>query len=277
MNPIALQLGPLPITWQSILIVFGILFATLLADRLARCWGEDPIQVWRVLPGVLALGLVGARLYHALAIPPSIGISRWYYARHPFMLLATWQGGLDAYGALLGGTASLIIAAKRARRSPWRWLDIAAPAAALGQAIARWGNWVNQERYGLPTSAPWGVTIEPEFRLPGYEAYERFQPLFAYESAWNLIVGLALLALIWRHRDRLAPGLVAGFYFISYATIRFALEFIRLDRPTLAGLPVAQIISLGMIVVWARLIAWRLRSQGATERAEPTSPPVAPA
>jgi phosphatidylglycerol:prolipoprotein diacylglycerol transferase len=269
MNPIAFELGALPIYWHSILIVAGILVATLLADCIARYRGQDPLFIWSALPWTLLLGTIGARLYHALAIPPSIGIGRWYYARHPFMILAIWEGGLDAYGALLGGTAGVLFAARRARRSLWSWLDIAAPGAALGQAIVRWGNWINQEQYGLPTDALWGVRIQPEFRLPGYEAYERFHPVFAYESGWNLIACLALLVLIWRCRDRLVPGLVAGIYFISYATIRFLLEFVRLDRPTLAGLPVAQIVSLCLVLVWIGLISWRLKTHRAAQQAEP--------
>jgi phosphatidylglycerol:prolipoprotein diacylglycerol transferase len=198
-----------------------------------------------------------------LAIPPSLGIGQDYYLRHPAMLLAIWEGGLSAYGALLGGTAGLLIAARRARRCAWRWLDIAAPGAAVGQAIARWGNWVNQEQYGLPTSLPWGIPIQPEFRLPGYEAFERFQPLFAYESAWSLLVCIALLILTWRGRDRLIPGLVAGIYFCSYAAIRFALEWLRLDRATLAGLPSAQIVSIALVLVWTGLIFWRVKQHKA--------------
>lgn len=269
MNPIAFQLGPLDVYWHSLLIAGGILVAALLADRLARLWGEDPLFVWSALPWVVGFGLIGARLYHALAIPPSIGIGRAYYARHPLTFLAIWEGGLSAYGALLGGIGGLLIAARRARQSPWRWLDIAAPGAALGQAIARWGNWINQELYGLPTSAPWGIAIEPEFRLPGYEAFERFQPVFAYESAWNLVVCLALLALIWRGRDRLIPGLTAGIYLISYATIRALTEFVRLDRPTLAGVPVAQWFSLSILLSCAGLVAWRIRRLRAAQQPAP--------
>jgi phosphatidylglycerol:prolipoprotein diacylglycerol transferase len=269
MNPIALQLGPLDIYWHSIAIAGSTLIAAVLAHVVARGWREKPIDVWRALPWVVALGLVGARLYHAAAIPPSVGVHRWYYARRPLRLLATWEGGLSAYGALFGGTAGLLVATKRARRSVWRWMDIAAPGAALGQAIARWGNWINQEQYGLPTDLPWGISIQPEHRLPGYEAFERFHPLFAYESAWNLIACLALLVLIWRRRDRLAPGLVAGIYTISYATIRFLLEFIRPDRPTLAGLPIAQIVSVCVILAWSGLIRIRLKNWRAALQAEP--------
>jgi phosphatidylglycerol:prolipoprotein diacylglycerol transferase len=270
MNPIAFQLGPIDVYWYGILSAGGILAGAILAARTARFWAQDSLHVWAALPWVVALGLVGARLYHVLAIPPSIGVDRWYYVRHPGMILAVWQGGLDAYGALAGGTAGMLVAFRRTRHSLWCWLDIAAPGVSLGQAITRWGNWINQEQYGLPTDAPWGITIQPEFRLPGYEGFERFQPLFAYESAWNLVTCIALLVLIWRRRDRLVPGLVAGTYFISYATIRFLLEFARLDRATLAGLPIAQIVSLCVILLWAGLIAWRLRSRQA-------SPPPGPA
>ena len=275
MNPIAFQLGPLDIYWHGLLIAGGILVATLLTDRLARLWGEDPLFVWNALPWVVVFGLIGARLYHALAIPPSIGIERVYYARHPLMLLAIWEGGLSAYGALLGGIGGLLIAARRARRSVWRWLDIAAPGAALGQAIARWGNWINQEQYGLPTTLPWGIVIQPERRLPGYEAFERFQPVSAYESAWNLVVCLALLLLIWRSRDRLFPGLTAGIYLVSYATIRALTEFVRLDRPTLAGVPTAQWVSLCILLVCAGLLVCRLRSLRAAQQPGPGQRPAA--
>lgn len=269
MNPIAFQLGPLAVYWYGLLITASILIAALLATHIARHWGKDPLFVWQALPWVAALGLIGARLYHALSIPPSIGVGGWYYVRHPFMILAVWEGGLDAYGALLGGTTGLALAARRTRQGFWRWLDIAAPGVALGQAIARWGNWINQEQYGLPARAPWGIPIQPEFRLPGYEGYERFLPVFAYESAWNLLTCIALLALIGRHRDRLIPGLTAGIYFLSYATIRFLLEFVRLDRLTLAGLPIAQLVSVCIALLWAGLIPWRIKTHKALEQSEP--------
>jgi phosphatidylglycerol:prolipoprotein diacylglycerol transferase len=219
----------------------------------------------------VAFGLIGARLYHALTIPSSIGIGRAYYARRPLMLLAFWEGGLSAYGALLGGIGGLLIAARRARYSARRWLDIAAPGVALGQAIARWGNWINQEQYGLPTSAPWGIAIQPQQRLPGYEAFERFQPVFAYESAWNLVVCVALLVLIWRNRDRLFPGLTAGIYLVSYATIRALTEFVRLDRPTLARVPITQWVSLCVVLVCAGLTAWRIRVLRAAQQPDPAA------
>ena len=78
MNPIAFQLGPMDIYWHAILTAGSVLAGALLSTLFARLWGQDPLRIWERLPWVIVLGLVGARLYHALAISPSIGIDRWY-------------------------------------------------------------------------------------------------------------------------------------------------------------------------------------------------------
>jgi phosphatidylglycerol:prolipoprotein diacylglycerol transferase len=123
-------------------------------------------------------------------------------------------------------------------------LDYAAPGVALAQAIGRWGNFVNQELYGPPTDLPWGIFIRPENRLPGYLAYERFHPLFLYESLWNL--GLALFLLwIWRRfKGRLLDGDLFLVYLIGYPLGRFLLEFIRIDIVRAYGLNLNQTLML---------------------------------
>ena len=221
MDPIAFQIGPVAVYWYGILIVLGILAAAYLSTYTAKLWGEDPQLVWDVLVWCVLLGVVGARLYHVVTVPPSMGVDRWYYFRNPLQIFATWKGGLGIYGAVLGGALGIYIVIRRAKRDVWRWLDIVAPGVALAQAVGRWGNFINQELYGLPTELPWGIYIEPRFRLSGYEMYERFHPTFFYESMWNLLTCIVLVYLIWRYRERLIPGIVTGAYFISYSVIRF--------------------------------------------------------
>jgi phosphatidylglycerol:prolipoprotein diacylglycerol transferase len=215
--------------------------------------------VWDALTWVIVLGVIGARLYHILTPPPSMGVDRWYYFRHPLEILATWKGGLGIYGAVAGGALGLYIVIRRAKRDIWRWMDIIVPGLALAQAIGRWGNFINQELYGRPTNLLWGIYIAPEHRLAGFESFERFHPTFFYESMWNLATSIVLVYLIWRYRDRLIPGVVTAIYFISYSTIRFALEFIRLDSPAIGTLSIAQIVALGVIVAWIGLAIWRVR------------------
>ncbi|MBN1642821.1 MAG: prolipoprotein diacylglyceryl transferase [Anaerolineae bacterium] len=259
MNPIAFRIGPIAVHWYGILIVAGILAATYLSTYLARLRGRNPEFVWDALLWCVVLGIVGARLYHVLTVTPSMGVGRWYYFEHPEKIIALWEGGLGIYGAVAGGALGLFIAARRAKEPMLVWTDIITPGLILAQAIGRWGNFVNQELYGRPTDLPWGIYIEPRFRLAGYEMYERFHPTFFYESMWNVAVCLALVYLTWRYRERLITGLTTGIYFISYSLIRFLLEFIRLDSPMLGPLAIAQYVALGVIVVFAGFLVWRVK------------------
>lgn len=273
MNPIAFQIGPIPVHWYGILIVVGILSAAYLSAYLAKLRGEDPELVWDALVWIVLLGVVGARLYHVVTVPPSMGVDRWYYFRHPAEILATWKGGLGIYGAVAGGALGLIIVVRRAKRNVWRWLDIVVPGVALAQAIGRWGNFVNQELYGLPTNLPWGIYIDPQYRMPGYTMYSRFHPLFLYESIWNLLTCAGLVYLTWRHRDKLIPGVVAGIYFIAYPTARFFLEFIRIDAPAVGSITIAQIVSLCVIAAAIGMIVWRVRTYSPPPEPAPDTEP----
>jgi phosphatidylglycerol:prolipoprotein diacylglycerol transferase len=259
MNPIAFQIGPIAVHWYGILIVLGILAAAYLSTFMAKLWGEDPELVWDALVWCVLLGVVGARLYHVLTVPPSMGVDRWYYFHHPLEILATWKGGLGIYGAVAGGALGLYITVRRAKRDIWRWMDITVPGLVLAQAIGRWGNFVNQELYGRPTDLPWGIYIEPRYRLAGYEMYERFHPTFFYESMLDLVVCALLVYLTWRYREKLVSGIIACLYFIAYSSIRFLLEFVRLDSPAVGSITIAQIVALCVIAAFAGIIVWRTR------------------
>lgn len=271
MNPIAFEIGPIAVHWYGILIVVGILAAVYLSTYTARLWGEDPQFAWDAMVWCVLLGVVGARLYHVLTPSPSMGVDQWYYFRNPLEILVTWKGGLGIYGAVAGGALGLYIAARRAKKDLLRWMDITTPGLILAQAIGRWGNFINQELYGRPTDLPWGIYIDQAHRVPGFELYERFHPTFFYESVWNLATCLALVYLTWRYRRRLATGIIAALYFISYSAIRFILEFIRLDSPSVGRVAIAQIVALVVILAAAGFIVWRVRSGKKPEEPQPTA------
>ena len=146
--------------------------------------------------------------------------------------------------SIAGGAFGLYLFAKRRRLSLSMLLDATAPGVALAQAIGRWGNFVNQELYGPPTDLPWGIYILPENRLPDYAAFERFQPLFLYESLWNLANALFLLWLWRRYRKRLREGDLFLIYLVMYPLGRFLLEFLRLDYVPLYGINLNQLLML---------------------------------
>jgi phosphatidylglycerol:prolipoprotein diacylglycerol transferase len=108
-------------------------------------------------------------------------------------------------------------------------MDIIAPGLILAQAIGRWGNFFNQELYGYPTDLPWGIYIDPANRLPGFEGYTHFHPLFLYESLWNLL-GFAILFFINRkYGKKLLDGEVTIAYFMYYSVGRFILEGMKIE------------------------------------------------
>jgi phosphatidylglycerol:prolipoprotein diacylglycerol transferase len=127
----------------------------------------------------------------------------------------------------------------------------------LGQAIGRWGNFVNEELYGKPTDLPWGLRIS---NPPAeYAGETHFHPLFLYESLWNL-ASVAVLLFIWlRWRDRLKKGDFVLLYAISYGTVRFLLEFLRIEVTLSGGVNVSQVFSLVAAILAALLLAYRHR------------------
>ena len=237
------------IRYYGIILMAGALAAAVLAERQARKAGLDPERVWDCLIWVLLAGVVGARIWHILTPPQSMveaGITTRYYLTHPLDMLAVWRGGLGIPGAVIGGVLALFIYSRKHHLSFAAWVDVAAPAVALGQAIGRWGNFINQELYGKPSDLPWAIRIAPENRLPGFESFERFHPLFLYESLWNFINLGVLLAISAKYRERLQAGDLFLIYLIIYSVGRFFLEFLRLDPSPVAGIDINQ---LAMAVV----------------------------
>jgi phosphatidylglycerol:prolipoprotein diacylglycerol transferase len=231
-----IQLGPIYIHYYGIILMLGAIAGGWLASREAKRRGYDPDLVWDGLIWVLIGGIIGARLWHILTPPKSMveqGITTVWYLSHP---LDMWNGGLGIPGAVIGGIIALFFFARRNKINFLVWTDIAAPGLALGQAIGRWGNFVNQELYGAPTNLPWAVHIAPQNRLPGYENIATYQPLFLYESIWDLFNMGVLLWLGRRYQDRLKDGDIFLVYLIIYPVGRFLLEFLRLDASFVAGI-----------------------------------------
>ena len=255
--------------YYGMILMAGAIAAAYLASRLLREERKNPDLAWDGLLWVLIFGLVGARLYHVFTPSKSLleqGKDTAWYLTHPLDLINTTQGGLAMPGAILGGVLGLYIFARRRKIKLGMMLDAAAPGVALAQAIGRWGNFVNQELYGPPTTLPWGIAIDPAFRLSGYESFERFHPLFLYESIWNLLCAAGLYWLWRNHRQRLRSGDVFIAYLAAYSVGRFLLEFIRLDFVPLFGINFNQMV-MALAAVGAGLALY-LRNRNVPQPAQ---------
>jgi phosphatidylglycerol:prolipoprotein diacylglycerol transferase len=257
-NPIALQLGPLPVYWYGIGYAIGLAVAYQILVRLARWAGENPVLVGNGMIVVAIAALVGGRAYHV--------IDQWaLYKDDLLKIVLPPYTGLGVYGGIALGLVALVVYVRRLNQPIWRWADIVAPALFAMQAVARWGNFFNQELYGPPTTLPWGIPIECVHRIADYpcDAFPfettRFLPLFLYESLSGLLGAAFLIWLGFRFRDRLRTGDIALAFFIWYGVVRFALETFRHDNWTFFGVPMAQIVSLLFIVPALALLLWRHR------------------
>jgi phosphatidylglycerol:prolipoprotein diacylglycerol transferase len=247
--PVGFQVGPIFVHYYGIILMIGTLAGAWLASLEARRKGYDPEIVWDGLVWVMIGGIIGARLWHIFTPPQSMvvqGITTAWYLTHPLDMIAVWRGGLGLPGAVIGGMVALYWYCSRNKLPFLVMTDIAVPGVALGQAIGRWGNYINQEVYGSPTTLPWGLRIDPEHRLPGFENVETYHPLFLYESLWSLMNLGILLLLSRKYADRLKTGDLLLVYLVIYPFGRFLLEFLRLD-PAMVGSVNANQVLMGLV------------------------------
>ena len=251
--------------FYGLLIVGGILLATMLTSWMAKRDGKNPEHVWDGVLWVVVLAVIFARGWHIL-FPSEAAVANgrttaWYLS-HPFDLhegpLVIWSGGLSVFGAVLGGALGVLLYARKHRLDVLAWMDIVVVTVPLGQAIGRWGNFVNEELYGKPTNLPWKLPID---NPPIEYADERyFHPLFLYESVWNFLTCGVLLFVWLRYRDRLKKGDFVLFYMVAYGTVRYLLEFLRIEVATKGGLNVSQLTSLSAAIVAALILLYRHRA-----------------
>lgn len=253
-------LGPLPVRFYGIIIVLGALVGGFIASREARRRGENPDRIWDALVYVVLAGIIGARLYHVLSTPAGctegVPMCGWpWYKDHPLDALLIWNGGLGIFGAVFAGGLVVLVYVRRNKLSLGRYLDIAAPALIMGQAIGRWANFINQELYGPPTDLPWGIPIDEKHRYGAYDPaiypvdQTVFHPVFLYESVLN-VLGFIVLVLGARRWKWLKEGDLILLYMIWYGVVRILVESLRPDAWTvMEGLATAQLVSLVLVVI----------------------------
>jgi len=219
------QLGPFPIHAYALCVLAGIVLATIITSRRLTKRGAEPGIVLDIILWVVPLGIVGARIYHVLTHPGDY----FYDGADLMRTLYIWEGGNAIFGSLLGGAVGAFIGCRIAGIRFWSFADAVAPGMLIAQATGRLGNWFNHELFGLPTTLPWGLEIEPlnpAFPV-GLPAGTLFHPTFLYEIIWN-VIGVAVILLIER-RINLRWGKAFAVYLIWYGVGRSFFESIRVD------------------------------------------------
>lgn len=250
LNPIALDLGVITVYWYGLIIGIGAFLGYFIANQEAIKRGLPKDMLADLLLYAIPVAILSARLYYV--------IFKWdYYSQNPGQILAIWEGGLAIHGGLIGAIIVGYIFTKKRGVSFWKVADIAAPSILLGQAVGRWGNFMNQEAHGGPVTPEFLHNLQlPQFIIDQmYINGQHYHPTFLYESLWSL-VGVAILLYVRRFNFRRGELFLS--YVIWYSIGRFFIEGMRTDSLMVFDLlRIAQVISIVLIIGAVILIIYR--------------------
>ena len=244
-----IDLGPLTIHMYGLMLLLAIAACIWLTGVRWTRRGGDWDLVLKVAVWGVAAGIVGARAYHDITSWNEVSSPKWKG------VFAVWEGGLGVWGGILLGclVGAYIVHREGARVRDF--MDAVAPGLLLAQGIGRWGNWWNQELYGKPTDQPWGLKIDVDHRVVGYEDRSTFQPTFLYEFVYDL-VGVGILLLLDR-RFRFRPPALFALYVSYYTLGRFFEELLRIDPAHhIAGLRLNAWVSIVVFIASTAFFVW---------------------
>lgn len=257
------------IRWYGVIIAFGYILAVLFGGRIAYTWRMNLSKMVDVLIYGSLGGIIGARAYYV--------IFRWdYYSENIASIFEIWNGGLAIYGGIIGGIIAGYITCKLEKLNFYNLLDLVGMSLLIGQGIGRWGNYANQEAFGVFTNGNYGmmsdkvvtyISNHPEkYGLEGVPDIGAFieannlyvHPTFFYEFAWCM-VGFGLLYLILK-KFRKFSGQLFLCYGIWYGTGRAIFEGLRTDSLYIGntGIRVSQALSVGIVIVCAIVLVINL-------------------
>lgn len=226
---IPLPWGSLRIHAYALCILAGIVVGLWLTSVRWAKRGTPEGSVWDIVIWAIPFGIIGGRLYHVFSSPDAYFGPGFDGTGDLSLIPQIQRGGLGIWGAVVLGAFGAWIGCRRAGVKLTAFLDAAAPGLLLAQAVGRWGNYFNQELFGGPTTLPWGLQVDSDnANFPqGFPADTLFHPTFLYESLWNLVGVLILLALDRRFHFR--RGRLFCVYAMYYTLGRVWIEAMRID------------------------------------------------
>lgn len=227
---VAFSVFGVDIMWYGLLVGGGMVAAVLMSYLRAQRHGLDRERILDLAIYCIPFAMIGARLYYVLF--------RWENYRGDILsILNIRQGGLAVHGGVLFGVGlGVFLLRKVWHQAPLKWVDLVAPAIALGQSVGRWGNYFNSEAHGTPTDLPWAIEADGQL----------VHPTFLYESVWCLLLCIFLAWLADSGRQKF-DGQIGCLYLVLYSLERFFVESLRTDSLMIGPLRQAQVLSVCLI------------------------------
>lgn len=250
------------IKFYGVIIAFGFILAALFGGRKAYDWKMSLDHMVDVLIYGIIGAVVGARLYYVAF--------QWdYYKDNLLSIFKIWEGGLAIYGGIIGGIITAYFVCKKTKLPFLKLLDLIGMALPIGQGIGRWGNFTNQEAFGVNTTSIFGMTSDKivdyinshqqEFAEYGIEMNPDLpvHPTFLYESVWCLL-GFLILYIVCQKFHKFNGQLILG-YGIIYGLERTVVEGLRIDSLYIGdtNLRVSQLVSLALVIVCTAITIYK--------------------
>lgn len=207
-NRVAFHIFNMPVYYYALIILTGFLLAVLFVSLTCKKRGVEPDHIYDIAVWGLIFGIIGARIYYCIFDADAL-------KNGLLDIFKIWEGGLAIYGGIIGAAISTAIYCKKHKLSILKVFDVACPGLLIGQAIGRWGNFVNAEVYGRETNNILRMTINSNVGV---------HPLFLYESLWN-VLGFILI-ILFRDKKK-TDGQVFFSYTLWYGVGRLFLEGMR--------------------------------------------------
>ncbi len=241
-----LNLGFLTIRWYGLLISISVVIGLFISKKLAKSRNINPQYISDILPSLIISSIIGARAYYVIFEWRQYSGNNFFTSFDLFnnviqipSFLAIWQGGIAIHGGLIGGFLCILFFCKSKNIHLKTFIDILIPSIILGQSIGRWGNFFNNEAFGIPTDLPWKLFIPMQNRPIEFINYQFFHPTFIYESLWNFLIFILLITIFYKQNNKnlVRPGFISCLYLIGYSFGRFWIEGLRIDPLCIGGLP----------------------------------------
>ena len=243
-----LQIGSFSIHYYGLIIAIGLALAVIYGLRRRKVFGltEDHILDGALL--IVPFAIICARLYYC-------AFSWDSFKDDPISMLYIWNGGLAIYGGVIGAALGIVVYCKVRKISLGATLDLVALGFLIGQAIGRWGNFMNREAFGAPVSENYFLAMGLFNRYLG--EYQYFHPTFLYESLWNVV---GFVALHFLSKKRQYDGQIALGYVAWYGLGRAIVEGLRTDSLWWGPFRVSQLLAaVSCIVAVAVLLVQAFR------------------
>lgn len=241
-----LNLGFLTIRWYGLLISISVVIGLFISKKLAKSRNINPQYISDILPSLIISSIIGARAYYVIFEWRQYSGENFFTSFDLFnnviqipSFLAIWQGGIAIHGGLIGGFLCILFFCKSQNIHLKTFIDILIPSIILGQSIGRWGNFFNNEAFGIPTDLPWKLFIPIQNRPIEFINYQFFHPTFIYESLWNFLIFILLITIFYQQNNKnsVRPGFISCLYLIGYSFGRFWIEGLRIDPLCIGGIP----------------------------------------